>query len=171
MAAASLRAYAPGLVGFILVKVLAPGYFARQDARTPVRIGARALVVGMALSGVFVVTLLYTAWAPAHAGIAAATACAALLNAAGLLAGLQRSGVYVARPGWKALALRVLAPSVIMGLALGGGLAIAGDWYAMDTFARVTLLAALVGGGAAVYFVVCHLVGLRARDLRLQAVA
>jgi hypothetical protein len=58
-----------------------------------------------------------------------------------------------------------------MALALGGGLAIAGDWYVMGTFARITRLVALVGGGAALYFVVCHLVGLRARDLRLQAVA
>ncbi len=49
MSAASLRAYAPGLLGFILVKVLAPGYFARQDTRTPVRAGIQALVLGMVL--------------------------------------------------------------------------------------------------------------------------
>src|SRR5690349_4269183 len=78
MSAASLRAYAPGLLGFILVKVLAPGYFARQDTRTPVRAGVQSLVFGMAVSMVFVVVLVQTAWAPAHTGIAAATALGAL---------------------------------------------------------------------------------------------
>ena len=113
MSAASVRAYAPGLVGFILVKVLAPGYFARQDTRTPVRIGIQALTLSMILSAVFVLVLLRTGWAPAHAGIAAATACSALVNAALLFAGLRRQGVYRARPGWTALAWRVTVPSAV----------------------------------------------------------
>jgi putative peptidoglycan lipid II flippase len=170
MAAASLRAYAPGLVGFILVKVLAPGYFARQDTRTPVRVGIQALALGMVLSGVFVLALLQTGWAPAHAGIAAATACSALLNAALLLAGLKRQGVYGARPGWSGLAVRVAIASVTMALALVVGLALTGDWFVMSTMARIGALAALVGGGAAVYFVACRLVGLRSSELRIQAV-
>src|SRR5690349_3880671 len=65
MSAASLIAYAPGLLGFILVKVLAPGYFARQDTRTPVRIGLQALTLGMALSAGFALLLVSTEWAPA----------------------------------------------------------------------------------------------------------
>jgi putative peptidoglycan lipid II flippase len=171
MAAASLRAYAPGLVGFILVKVLAPGYFARQDTRTPVRVGVQALVTGMALAVVFPVTLLETGWAPAHAGIAAATACSALLNASLLLAGLLRSGVYRARPGWRALALRVAIPSAAMTVALTAALRAAGDWAVMSTWERVGLTAALVVGGAAVYFAAGFLVGLRLRELRAQPVA
>jgi putative peptidoglycan lipid II flippase len=171
MAAASLRAYAPGLLGFILVKVLAPGFFARQDTRTPVRAGLQALTLGMVLSGVFVLVLLRTGWAPAHAGIAAATTCSSLVNAALLFAGLRRQGVYRARPGWAALAWRVVVPSVAMGLAVAGGLRAAGDWFLMSSLMRVTLLAALVGGGAAVYFVTCYLVGLRARELRIHSVA
>jgi putative peptidoglycan lipid II flippase len=171
MAAASLRAYAPGLIGFILVKVLAPGYFARQDTRTPVRVGLQALTLGMVLSGVFVLVLLQTGWAPAHAGIAAATACSALVNAALLFAGLKRQGVYRAGPGWTALAWRVIVPSAVMALALLGSLRVAGDWFAMSSLARVGVLAALVIGGAAVYFGACHLVGLRARALRVQSVA
>ncbi|RPI62261.1 MAG: murein biosynthesis integral membrane protein MurJ, partial [Lysobacterales bacterium] len=171
MAAASLRAYAPGLLGFILVKVLAPGYFARQDARTPVRVGLQSLVLGMALSGAFVLLLLWTRWAPAHAGIAAATACSALTNAALLLAGLRRNGIYRARPGWAALAWRVAVPSASMALALAVGLGVAGDWFAMSTLERIARLAAFVVGGAAIYFLACHLVGLRPSELRMKAVA
>ncbi len=171
MAAASLRAYAPGLLGFILVKVLAPGYFARQDTRTPVRVGLQSLALGMALSGAFVLLHLWTRWAPAPAGNAAATACSALTNAALLLAGLRRQGIYRARPGWAALAWRVVVPSAVMALAVAGGLSIAGDWFAMSTFERIAGLAAFVGGGAAVYFLACHLVGLRASELRMKSVA
>ena len=171
MAAASLRAYAPGLLGFILVKVLAPGYFARQDTRTPVRVGLQALTLGMLLSIGFVLVLLQTAWAPAHAGIAAATSCSALVNAALLFLGLRRQGVYRARPGWTALTWRVAVPSTVMALALAGGLEAAGDWFVMSSLMRIGMLAALVGGGAAVYFVACHLAGLRASELRVQSVA
>jgi putative peptidoglycan lipid II flippase len=169
MAAASLRAYAPGLLGFILVKVLAPGYFARQDTRTPVRVGLKALGLGMVLSGAFVLVLLQTGWAPAHAGIAAATACSALANATLLLAGLKRQGVYRALPGWPALAWRVAVASVAMVLVLWAGLALAGDWAAMSLAARVGALTALVGGGATVYFAACYVVGLRVREFRIQA--
>ena len=171
MAAASLRAYAPGLLGFILVKVLAPGYFARQDTRTPVRVALQSLVLGMALSGAFVLLLLWTRWAPAHAGIAAATACSALTNAALLLAGLRRNGIYRARPGWAALAWRVAVPSALMALVLAAGLGATGDWFAMSTLERIARLAAFVFGGAAVYFLACYLVGLRPSELRMKAVA
>jgi putative peptidoglycan lipid II flippase len=168
MAAASLRAYAPGLLAFILVKVLAPGYFARQDTRTPVRVGLQSLVLGMTLAVAFVLVLLRTEWAPAHAGIAAATACSALANAGLLLAGLRKQGVYRARANWTSLAWRIAVPSVVMALALRAGLAYAGDWFGMGMVQRVASLAALVGGGAAVYFVACWLVGLRVRDFRMK---
>jgi putative peptidoglycan lipid II flippase len=168
MSAASLRAYAPGLLGFILVKVLAPGYFARQDTRTPVRAGVQALVLGMALSIVFVVLLAKTAWAPAHAGIAAATACSALFNAGLLLRGLLRSGVYRAGAGWRLLAMRVLVPSAVMTVVLLLTLAAWGDWLAMNSVGRVASLATLVAAGTAVYFGTCYLCGLRFRDLTLR---
>jgi putative peptidoglycan lipid II flippase len=171
MATASLRAYAPGLLGFILVKVLAPGYFARHDTRTPVRIGLQALTLGMTLSVVFVLTLVETGWAPAHAGIAAATACSGLLNAGLLLVGLRRKRVYVTRPGWRVLLLRVAVPSVVMVLALVAGLGVAGDWFVMSSLERIGGLAALVLGGAAVYFVACYAVGLRAGQFRIRSTA
>ena len=169
MAAASLRAYAPGLLAFILVKVLAPGYFARQDTRTPVKVGLQSLALGMALAVAFVLVLVRTEWAPAHAGIAASTACSALANAGLLLAGLRKQGVYRARVGWKALALRVAVASVVMALVLEAGRAYVGDWFGMSTMQRVGSLAGLVCGGAAVYFLVCYLLGMRLRELRMKS--
>jgi putative peptidoglycan lipid II flippase len=168
MSAASLRAYAPGLLGFILVKVLAPGFFARQDARTPVRSALIALVLGMALSVLFVVVLSRTGWAPPHTGIAAATACSALLNSALLFAGLRGSGVYRAAGGWPKLVVQIGLPSALMGGALVLALARCGDWFALHTLERVGLLALLVAGGAAVYFATGYLCGLRPRAFRMQ---
>ncbi|HET8698651.1 MAG TPA: murein biosynthesis integral membrane protein MurJ [Gammaproteobacteria bacterium] len=170
MSAASVRAYAPGLVGFIAVKVLAPGYFARQDTRTPVRIGIQALVLSMTLNVAFVLLLVRTQWAPAHAGIAAATACSGLFNAVFLLAGLRKHGVYRARPGWRPLWTQILAANAAMAGALLAALHAIGDWSALGKLERAGTLALLVGGGAAVYFGVAWLLGLRPDALRARTV-
>jgi putative peptidoglycan lipid II flippase len=170
MATASLWAYSPGLIGFILVKVLAPGYFARQDTRTPVRVGVQALALSMGLNVVFVVALQRTGWAPPHAGIAAATTCSALFNSALLLRGLLRSGVYRVRPGWRALYAQVIGASVVMTLALVWGLRQVDNWLLLSRLERAMILTVCVGGAAIVYFVVCWLLGLRVRTLRIRAV-
>ncbi|HEX5045540.1 MAG TPA: murein biosynthesis integral membrane protein MurJ [Gammaproteobacteria bacterium] len=169
MSAASVRAYAPGLVGFILVKVLAPGYFARQDTKTPVRIGIQALTLSMTLNVVFVLLLVETRWAPAHAGIAAATACSGVFNAAFLFAGLRKHGVYRARAGWRPLFTQILGGNAAMTVALLGALRTIGDWSALGKLERTAALALLVGGGAAVYFGVAWLLGLRPAALRARA--
>jgi putative peptidoglycan lipid II flippase len=169
MAAASLRAFAPGLVGFILVKVLAPGYFARQDTRTPVRIGVRALLVGIVLNVVFVLTLLRTEWAPPHAGLAAATSLSALFNAAYLLIGLKRAGVYISRSGWRGLALAVACGCIVMVASVYWLLGRLGDWYAMGTWSRIGALALCVVGPGLAYFAACYACGLRTRHFRLYA--
>jgi putative peptidoglycan lipid II flippase len=167
MSAASLQAFAPGLIGFILVKVLAPGYFARQDTRTPVRIAVRALLLSMVLNIVFVLTLLQTGWAPAHAGLAASTTCSGLFNATLLLAGLRKAGVYRSKPGWGKLFAKTLAGCIAMAAFLLWGLAEAGDWLVMSGWQRAGALTGLVAGGGVVYFAACYLFGLRPRDLRL----
>jgi putative peptidoglycan lipid II flippase len=166
MAAASLRAYAPGVVGFILVKVLAPGYFARQDTRTPVRIGVQALSLGMALKVMFVLALVGARAAPAHAGIAAATACAGLFNGAFLLRGLLKAEIYRPRAGWRELALVAAGANALMAVVLIFALHELGDWVALGKLAQLWRLALLVAGGAAIYSSVCWLLGLRPRDLR-----
>jgi putative peptidoglycan lipid II flippase len=168
MASLSLRAYAPGLLGFILVKVLAPGYFARQDTRTPVRIGVQALALSMALNVLFVVLLVRTEWAPAHIGIAAATSCSALFNSAGLLFGLLRSGVYQPRSRWRPLFVQVVGASIVMSGALYMALQRFDDWLLMGSLTRIAALLSLVCGAALVYFSASYLLGLRVGELRMR---
>lgn len=169
MAAASLMAYAPGLLGFILVKVLVAAFYSRHDMLTPVRIAIRALLLGMLLNVVFVLVLLQTEWAPAHAGLAAATGLSSLTNASLLLLALRRAGVYRPTSGWSGLSLRVVLASTAMAAALLLLLAQAGDWTAMSLLARCLWLALAVGGGATVYFIAALAVGLRPAGFRPAA--
>jgi putative peptidoglycan lipid II flippase len=159
-------AYALGLVGFILVKVLSPGYFARQDTRTPVRIGVQAVLLNMALNVVLVVTLVRTEFYAPHAGLAAATTISALFNALWLFRGLRGAGVYRAGPGWRRLAFQVAGASgamAVLVLWLRGRI---GDWMALGVLERVGALAVCVLAGVAMYGASCYLMGLRLDSLR-----
>ena len=168
MAGASLRAFAPGLLGFILVKVLVPGYFSRQDSKTPVRIGVRALVLGMILNVVFVLTLLQTGWAPPHVGLAAATTLSSLANATMLYHGLRSAGVYRPAPGWGSLVVRVGLATFVMTAFLIVVLAQVGDWLEINTGSRIVWLTTAVVGGAGVYFTAGWITGLRPAQFRMR---
>lgn len=171
MATASLCAFAPGLVGFILVKVLSPGYFARQDTRTPVRIAIQALMLNTVLNVAFVLILVETQWAPAHAGLAAATSLAGLYNGTRLYAQLRRSGVYRSGTGWMRLSVSVIAASAAMAVTVLWLQARIGDWYALSRGGQVLALAACVGAAMLVYFGVAAASGLRPRQFRSPAPA
>jgi putative peptidoglycan lipid II flippase len=167
MSGASLKAFAPGLLGFILVKILVPGFYSRQDSKTPVRIGIKALVLGMVLNVIFVLTLLQTGWAPPHVGLAAATTLSSLSNATMLLMRLLAESVYRPRDGWRALFLRVgIATAVLAGFLIWL-LTEAGDWMAMDAGARIAWLSIAVVGGALVYFAAGLAAGLRLSQFRM----
>jgi putative peptidoglycan lipid II flippase len=168
MAGASLKAFAPGLFGFILVKILVPGFFSRQDTKTPVRIGVRALLIGMVLNVVFVLTLVLTGWAPAHVGLAAATTLSSISNATMLYAALRRAGVYRPGPEWSLLFMRVAVATVAMTAFLAWLLLRAGEWLAMSWELRAGWLGAAVVGGATVYFAAGWSVGLRPAQFRPQ---
>lgn len=168
MSAASLMAFAPGLLGFCLVKILVPGFYSRQDSVTPVRIGIRALVLGMVLNVIFVLTLLRTGWAPPHVGLAAATTLSSLANASMLFRQLLRSGAYRPGSGWAALGLRVVLATAAMTVFLLWIAAAAGDWLLLGGWSRVLWLAVAVAGGAAVYFTAALLLGLRPAQFRLR---
>lgn len=165
MSAASLVAYAPGLVGFVLIKVLAPAYFARQDTRTPVRIGMRAVVLNVVLNVVLVNLLIRTGWAPPHAGLALATSVAGLFNAAMLLGGLVSSGVYRSQTRWPALLARVALACGVMTVFLLVALEILGDWTVMSGAEGAGWLAACVAGAMLVYASVCAVSGVSVRAL------
>jgi len=159
MAAMSLRAYACGLLAFMLIKVLAPGYFSRQDTKTPVKIGIVAMVVNMVLNLILI-------WPLAHAGLALATTLSAFLNAGLLLRGLLKEGVFSWQPGWLKWLVQVgLANALMIAflLLLAGAPA---QWLSFDLSQRVMNMTILVGGGVTVYLLVLLVTGMRLRDLR-----
>jgi putative peptidoglycan lipid II flippase len=165
MAALSLMAYGVGLLGFMLVKILAPGFYARQDTRTPVRIGIYAMVANMGLNLLFVVPMAMAGMQGPHAGLALATALAAFINAGLLFRRLKQSGVFVAQPGWGRFALRLLFANGAMGVALWWGCAPLTEWLAWGASLRAMNLAGLVALGIGVYFLALWLVGVRPRML------
>lgn len=165
MAQYSLWAYSFGLLGFTLVKVLAPGYFARQDTKTPVKVGVIAMVANMGLNIVFVVTLLHLAIPGAHAGLALATSLSAFLNAGLLLRGLLRQQVYQPDHGWRRLFGQVFLACIVMCGVLWWLAGDLGHWLQADTWQRITDLALVVPVGVGVYFVVLWLSGVRLADL------
>jgi putative peptidoglycan lipid II flippase len=132
-----LMAYSWGLIGFSLVKVLAPGYFARQDTRTPVRVGLIALGINMGI------------------------------NVAVVWRGLRRDGVYRPLPGWGGLIWRVIAANIVMAAALMALASLFGDWLEASAFTRMWQLALCVIAGFGAYALALLALGLRPHSLRL----
>lgn len=167
MATYPLMAYAFGLLGFSMVKVLAPGYFARLDARTPVRFGLIALAVNMTFNVAVALPAATIFHVPAaHTLLAFSTAMSAFLNTALLLRGLKRAGFYRAGAGWPRLMVQVLLANVAMAAGLWWYSGELSQWLAWGEWYRGTRLLASVAGGAAIYFAVLWLLGVRPRDLR-----
>ena len=162
MASLSLMAYATGLIGFMLIKVLAPGYFARQDTRTPVRVGIIALVANLVLNLALVVPLQ-------HAGLALATSLAAFINAALLYRGLRREGIHRPRPGWTGFIAKIVFANVLMAAFLFYARGEPSLWLAADITDRVVRLSLMVIGGAAIYALCLIAVGIRPLHLRAQS--
>ena len=168
MTALALQAYAVGLVGFSFVKILAPAYFAREDTRTPVRIALVALAVNLVLSIGLAWYLTASGLAGPHAGLAAATSVAALLNALLLYRGLIKEQVLSHSVGWSALMARAAVANLAMMLVLYQFLHPL-EWWIAESFAgRVSWLLLTIVAAAATYFVALLLAGTRFSQLRLR---
>ena len=156
----ALMGYGVGLMGLVGVKVLAPGYFARQDIRTPVRIAIVVLLATQAMNALLVPWL-------GHAGLALSIGLAALLNAGWLLTGLRRGGFYRPQPGWGAFLARVAAACAALGaLLFWAERAI--DWVGLQAHwaQRAGWMAAVLGGAALLYFAVLAACGMRLAHFR-----
>ena len=153
----ALIAYSVGLLGLIAVRVLAPGFYARQDIRTPVKIALVALAATQAMNAAFI-------WPFEHAGLALAIALGACLNAALLYRGLRRREIFRPRPGWGAFVAKVAGAVGAMALAVAFAMGPAEWWIGADWRLRAPALAGLVTLGAAVYFGALWALGFRARD-------
>jgi putative peptidoglycan lipid II flippase len=165
MSSLSLQAYSLGLVAFMLIKVLAPGYYARKDTATPVKIGIIAMVVNMVLNLLFVLPLMYF-WNIGHMGLALATSVAAFLNAGLLLRGLLRDGVYRAHGGWSGYTWRLVLATLAMTATLLWLNHEISQWLAWDWQRRALEMAQLCAAGAGAYLLVHLLLGTRFRHLR-----
>lgn len=163
MAARSLMAYGIGLMGFLGVKVLVPGFSAREDLSTPARFGVYAVGVNLVSSVLLALVLAPPGWP--HAGLALAASLAALVNAGLLLARLYTLRVYRPQGGFRAFLLRVL----LANLALGAWLCLATGraWTDLSASDRLIRLAGWIGAGMIAYALTLALTGLRPRHLML----
>jgi putative peptidoglycan lipid II flippase len=159
MAGLSLKAYGAGLAGHMLVKVLAPGYFARQDTKTPVKIGLIALCFNMLLNLMLIAFL-------GHVGLALATSASAFLNAFLLWRGLRLQGIYHAAEGWVYFTGRLLISVAAMALFLIWFTPDLSLWLTLSNIDRVKQLLVICLLGALVYFLSMVAMGMRLRDFR-----
>ncbi len=163
MTSAAVLGYSAGLLGLITIKVLAPGFYAKQDIRTPVRIGIAVLVATQLMNLVFVPWL-------AHAGLAWSISVGASVNAALLLTGLIRRGSYRPQPGWLRFGLQVTGAAAAMAGLLWFTVP-AFDWIALQAtpFARVGITLGVVAVGGATYLLALVVLGLRPRQFLRRA--
>ncbi len=158
----ALVAYSVGLLGLILVKVLAPGFYARQNIRTPVKIALLTLFVTQVLN------LALIGWLK-HAGLALSIGLAACLNALLLYRGLRRHGIYIPQPGWPVFYAKLLTAMLTMGLALWFASGETAEWMRWNLMERLLRLSLLVGFGGAIYFATLWVTGFRLNDFKRRA--
>jgi putative peptidoglycan lipid II flippase len=153
----ALIAYAIGLAGIILVKILAPGFYAKQDIRTPVKVAMATLLVTQVLN------LAFVPWLK-HAGLALAISLGACFNAAWLWFLMRRDGNFRAEPGWAAFMLKLAVALYLMGGVLWYGMGTEASWFEIPATTRAIKLAVVIAGAGFVYFASLALMGFRPRD-------
>ncbi|KQV36057.1 murein biosynthesis integral membrane protein MurJ [Massilia sp. Root335] len=162
-ATAPLMAYAAGLLGIILVKILAPAFYARQDIRTPVKIAVGVLVATQLMNMVFVPVL-------GVAGLALSIGLGACINATFLFTGLRRRAIYVPHAGWLPFFVKVVVAVALMGAVAWFSQAQL-DWAALRAHAvlRAGALFLIIGASASVYFAALLALGFRPRQFMRRA--
>jgi putative peptidoglycan lipid II flippase len=160
MTAKALVAYGVGLIGLVLVKILAPGFYAQQDIKTPVKIAVGVLIVTQLMNLLFVPMF-------AHAGLALSIGLGACINAAFLYWGLRQRGIYTPLPGWRLYFARLI-PALILMAGVAWWSAGQFDWAALRAapFERITALAGIIVACGLVYFSSLLAMGFRFRDFK-----
>jgi putative peptidoglycan lipid II flippase len=163
MTSKALVAYGVGLMGLILVKILAPGFYAKQDIRTPVKIGIGVLLVTQLMNVVFVPWI-------AHAGLALSIGLGATLNALFLYIGLRRKGIYIPLSGWTFFSIRVIGALFLLA-GIGLWVTARFDWIALQTvpMMRVGALTLVMFVCAGSYFGALALMGFRFADFKRES--
>lgn len=168
MSAWAMRAYGVGLVGFMMIKILAPGFYSRQDLKTPVRVGVISVVAAQVMNVSFMV-VFHKTLNMGHLGLALATALAAYINSGLLFRALRQQGIYRYAPGWGHFIVQMLSANGAMVAVLGGLLYLWPDWSGYSWQWRIGYLGVMITAGIAAYFAVLLATGMRPRHLRLQA--
>ena len=169
MARLSLMAYSSGLLGFTLVKVLVPGYFSRQDTKTPVKVGLIAFAANLILNIALVVPWVRGGYAGPHTALALATALSAFLNAFLLYKGLRKAGVLKPLAGWGRLLLRIVAANGVMAMLLLEFSPPLSAWYEVGALTRCWWLAVAVTAGGLAYLATLFATGFRMSDVRIKS--
>jgi putative peptidoglycan lipid II flippase len=155
MVGRALAAYGVGLVGLILIKILAPGFYAKQDIKTPVKIGIGVLIFTQACNYVFVPIF-------SHAGLTLSVGLGACMNALFLFIGLRRRGIYMPSAGWTRFFVQLLGACLVLAGVMRW-LSASFDWIGMHDapFMRIVLLGACLVLFAALYFGMLWLMGFK----------
>jgi putative peptidoglycan lipid II flippase len=154
----ALMGWGVGLIGIVAIKVLAPGYYANQDTKTPVRIAIGVLVITQLLN-IGLVPLF------AHAALTLSIGIGAMINAVWLLVGLLRRGSYKPEPGWGVFVLQVVAAcALLMVFLMWANGAFAWTQMRSESIKRIGLLALILTGSAAIYFGALWAAGLKLRQ-------
>jgi putative peptidoglycan lipid II flippase len=150
----ALLGYSVGLLGLIAVKILAPGFYARHDMRTPVRSAFLTLLVAQTLAVVLMFQI-------GHAGLTLATSIGALLNSLLLYRAMRSQGIYAPLPGWGRFLRRLLLALVVLGAVIWWGAGPDEFWIAAGLWAKAGRLALVIAGGGIAYFGTLWLLGFR----------
>jgi len=163
MASYSLIAYGAGLPAFLLIKIFAPAFFARQNTRTPVRIGIIALVSNMAYNLIFVLPMIWLDFIAPHTGLALASSLAGWQQALMLYRQLSKEDIYKISQSLRQFVIRLIPAFIGLGLALGW----LGDsnWESLNAVGRISQLLVTIAGAAVVYALLLLALGIRPKQL------
>jgi putative peptidoglycan lipid II flippase len=161
MAAYSLMAYSLGLPAFILIKILASGFYARQDTKTPVRIGIQAMILNMLLNLIFVLLMLNYDFIAPHVGLALATTASAYFNAAMLALTLKKDSIFENFETFALPILKILLACCAMSLVILWLSPPLDSWAQWRWFERVYQLSLLILPGILCYTIMLWIMGLR----------
>lgn len=155
----ALVAYSIGLLGLILVKILAPGFYARQNVKTPVKIAIFTLVATQLMNLIFIFGLHLN-----HAALALAIGLGACINAGLLFYHLRKAQVYQPQAGWLLFLIKLFVALSVMAIVLYFAMGDASDWLYFGLMKRLTYISGLVALGGVSYFATLLLLGFRPRD-------
>jgi putative peptidoglycan lipid II flippase len=168
LTALSLKAFAVGLIGFSFVKILSPAYFAREDTKTPVKIGLICLLLNLVLGASLAFYLSWINFPGPHAGLALAISIAALLNALLLFIGLKKEGIIDQKSKWRNFIIQIFFANTLMILCLIYAEMPLSWWLSIELIDRIMWLLLTIVTSMFVYFCALFLAGIKLDILKFK---